>query len=319
MTPIPHPGTIVVALGGNALQPPGERVTIHDQFRHTRESLVAVVDLARAGWHIAVVHGNGPQVGDALERNETARHRLEPLPLGVLVASTAGWIGYMIQQSLQNALDREGIDRQVLTTITQTEVAPEDAQREPTKPIGHTLADDEVTQLRRAGVPVGRDGSGRWRRLAPSPVPVDLVEWPAVRQLVGEGKIVVAAGGGGTPVYRHPTLGWEGVDAVVDKDRVAGILATRLGAETMMILTNVDAVYADWGTPAQRALRTLRLRDAEAMLAGDGLGAGSMRPKVEAAVDFVRAGGLQAIIADLGDGASALRGETGTMIKGDDS
>lgn len=311
------PGTIVVALGGNALQPPGERVTIHDQFRHTRESLTAVVDLAREGWRIAVVHGNGPQVGDDLERNELARERVVPLPLGVLVSGTAGWIGYMIQQSLQNALARAGIARQVLTTITQTVVAEEDATLEPTKPIGHALGDDEVARYRGLRVPVGRDGEGRWRRLAPSPRPMDVIEWPAVHQLVAEGKIVVAAGGGGSPVYRHPMLGWEGIEAVVDKDRVAAILGIRLRADTMMILTNVDAVYAGWRTAAQRALRSLTVAEAEGLLEGEGLGAGSMRPKVEAAVEFVRGGGRRAVIAHLGDGAAALRGETGTTIRGE--
>jgi carbamate kinase len=315
----PLPGTIVVALGGNALQPPGERVTIADQFRHTRESLEVVVTLARDGWRIALVHGNGPQVGDDLERNELARGRVEPLPLGVLVSGTAGWIGYMVQQSLQNALARAGVAREVVTTITQTVIADVDAGAEPTKPIGHALREDEVDRYRAVGVPVGRDGSGRWRRLARSPIPTDIVEASAVRHLVEEGKIVVVAGGGGSPVYRHPTLGWEGIDAVVDKDRVAAILGARLAASTLMILTNVDAVYADWGTPAQRPLRALRVREAEMMLAGEGLGRGSMRPKLEAAVEFVRAGGERAVIADLGDGSMALRGETGTTITGDDS
>jgi carbamate kinase len=294
-------------------------VTIHDQFRHTRESLSAVVELARVGWRIALVHGNGPQVGDELERNELARPRVEPLPLGVLVSGTAGWIGYMIQQSLQNALERAGVQRQVLTTITQTVVAEADADLEPTKPIGHVLDDEEAARYRARGIPTGKDGGGRWRRLAPSPVPVDVVEWEAVRQLVREGKIVIAAGGGGSPVYRHRVLGWEGIEAVVDKDRVAAILAARLSADSLLILTDVDAVYERWGTPEQRPLRTLSLAEAEGLLAGDGLGMGSMRPKVEAGVKFVRAGGRRAVIAHLGEGPAALRGETGTTIRGDDS
>jgi carbamate kinase len=317
--PAVAPGTIVIALGGNALQPPGERVTIYDQFRHTRESLTAVVELAREGWRIALVHGNGPQVGDDLDRNELARERVEPLPLGVLVSGTAGWIGYMIQQSLQNALAREGIERQVLTTITQTVIAEGEATLEPSKPIGHVLGDDEAARHGARGISVGRDGGGRWRRLAPSPVPVDIVEWEAVGQLVREGKIVISAGGGGSPVYRHPALGWEGIDAVVDKDRVAAILATRLAADTLMILTNVDAVYEHWGTPAQRPLHRLTVTAAERLLEGEGLGRGSMRPKVEAGVKFVRAGGRRAVIAHLGEGPAALRGETGTTIGRDDS
>ncbi len=266
------PGTIVVALGGNALQPPGERVTIADQFRHTRESLAAVVELAREGWHIAIVHGNGPQVGDALERNEMAGDRVEPLPLGVLVASTAGWIGYMIQQSLQNVLHREGIDREVLTVITQAvvDIDREDALA-PVKPIGHVLTPERAARYRARGVPV-RDGRKGARRLAPSPIPTDVVEADAVRRLVERGKIVIAGGGGGTPVHRHRD-GWEGIDGVVDKDRVAAIIGARLAADTLLILTNVDAVYRDWGTPVQTVLRRLSLEQADARVTVWGQGA----------------------------------------------
>jgi carbamate kinase len=311
------PGRIVVALGGNALAPAGERADIHTQFRHTRESLAAVVALAQEGWQIAIVHGNGPQVGDALDRNEAACDRVMPLPLGVLVAATAGWIGYMIQQSLQNALLKAGIDREVLTIITQTAVDPEDAALlEPTKPIGHALEPQVLERVRGRGATVGQDSRGRWRRLAISPVPTDVVEADAVRKLVFEGKIVIAAGGGGPPVYFDRTLGWEGVDAVVDKDRVAAILGRRLGADTLLILTDVDAVYRAWGTPHAAPIRRMDVYEAEAMLRGTGLGVGSMRPKVEAAVGFLRGGGRRAVIADLDRGLEAIRGETGTTITG---
>lgn len=309
------PGTIVIALGGNALAPSGASATIQDQFRHTRTSLAAVVSLAREGWHIAMVHGNGPQVGDALERNELAMKDVVPLPLGVLVAATAGWIGYMIQQSLQNALKREGIVREVLTVITQTQVDPNDVElQRPTKPIGHALSEQRQEMLRRRGVAVARDGRGRWRRLAPSPEPHDIVEAAAVKQLVDEGKIVIAAGGGGPPVYADERLGWEGIDAVVDKDRTAEILGRRIGADTLLMLTDVDAVYLGWGTPGQRPLRRLTRKEAEALLRDDELGVGSMRPKVEAAAAFVRRGGRRALIAHLEQGREAIRGERGTTI-----
>lgn len=312
------PGTIVVALGGNALAPPGERATIHDQFRHTRDSLAAVVALAREGWHIAIVHGNGPQVGDALERNELAHDRVAPLPLGVLVAATAGWIGYMIQQSLQNALRRAGIARQVLTVITQTEVSRDDPKlANPSKPVGHALTADLVASLEARGVVVGKDGAGRMRRLAPSPAPRDLVEADAVKQLVDEGWIVIAAGGGGPPVYRDEDLGWEGIDAVVDKDLTAAALANRLRADTLLILTDVEAVCRRWGTANPEPLLTLAVGEAEELLRGSDLGAGSMRPKMEAAVRFVRGGGRRAVIAHLERGLDAMMGRTGTTITGD--
>lgn len=313
-----HPGTIVVALGGNALAPPGERATIHDQFRHTRSSLAAVVALARTGWRIALVHGNGPQVGDELVRNELAQDRVAPLPLGVLVASTAGWIGYMIQQSLENALRHANIERRVLTLVTQTAVARDDPRlTRPSKPIGHALDDGQAHTLTALGIAVGRDGAGRLRRLAPSPVPVDIVEAGAVKRLVEAGWIVIAAGGGGPPVYDDAAKGWEGLEAVVDKDLAAAVLARRLEADTLLILTDVDAVYRGWGAPQQTPLRHLSLADAERLLEGEELGRGSMRPKIEAALRFVRSGGQRAVIAHLEQGLAAMRGDTGTTITGD--
>jgi carbamate kinase len=307
--------TAVLALGGNALARAGERPTITNQFRHARESVAPIVELAKQGWAIAIVHGNGPQVGDELVRNELARRMVEPLPLGVLVANTAGWIGYMLQQSLQNALRFGQVQRDVITVITQTRVDPYDpALNRPTKPIGHALPDDLAEQLREGGVAVGRDGAGKWRRLAASPVPLGIVELPLIRRLIAEGVIVVAAGGGGPPVYDHPLLGYEGVEAVVDKDRVAAILAQQLEAEVLMILTDVDSVYADWGTPTARPLRRITLADVKALVASGGVNEGGMRPKVEAAAGFVEASGARAVIARLTDGPAALRGEAGTTI-----
>ena len=311
------PGTIVVALGGNAVAPQGERPTIANQFRHTRQSLAPIVELARAGWGIALVHGNGPQVGDELARNELAADRLEPLPLGVLVAATAGWMGYMIQQSLQNALQRAGVERQVVTVVTQTlcDAADPDLRR-PTKPIGHALDETTRQRLEARGQTVREDRPGRWRRLVPSPKPVRVVERKMIADLVGRGHIVVACGGGGPPVYDDAELGIEGLDAVVDKDRVAAVLGRELKAKALLILTDVDAVYTHFGTAHQERIGRLSLRDAERLLASDELGSGSMRPKVEAAADFVRTAGkgARAVIAELSKGLEALAGAAGTTI-----
>jgi carbamate kinase len=305
----------VLALGGNALARSGEAPTITNQFRHARESVAPIIELARDGWQIAIVHGNGPQVGAELQRNEIAREQVEPLPLGVLVAATAGWIGYMLQQSLQNGLARAGVSRPVATVVTQTLVDPADpALSAPSKPIGLELTQSRADALRAAGIPVGKDGAGHWRRLAASPAPHGIVEAPLILELVRAGVIVIAAGGGGPPVYPDPVLGLEGVDAVVDKDLVAAILARQLDAEVLMILTDVDAVYEGWGTPDARPLRRLSPEAAESLLDAGTLGAGSMRPKVAAAVRFVRAGGNRAVIARLSEGPAALRGETGTTI-----
>jgi len=309
---------IVVALGGNALAPAGEEGTISEQFEHTRESMAAVVDLAREGWRIAIVHGNGPQVGNALIRQETARHLAPPLPLGVLVAATQGWIGYMVQQSLQNALERGGVARSVVTLVTQVIVDREDpASLEPTKPIGRTM--DEAT-ARGLAAELGWDiaaTKGGWRRVVPSPAPVEIVEREMIRSLVAAGHLVIAAGGGGTPVYADAELGLEGIDAVVDKDRAAAVLGLDIGAEVLLILTDVDHVYTDFGTPEQKALRRLSVTEAERLVEGGDLGKGSMAPKVEAALRFVRGGGRRAVIARLDQGRKAVLGEVGTEILAD--
>jgi len=307
--------TAVLALGGNALARAGEPPTVTNQFRHARESMAPIVELAREGWRIAIVHGNGPQVGDELVRNEAARRLVEPLPLGVLVAETAGWIGYMLQQSLQNALAAARVEREVVTVITQTLVDRYDpALSRPTKPIGHALSDADAARLREAGRAVGRDGAGDWRRMATSPLPLGIVEFPVVKRLLDQNAIVITAGGGGPPVYNDPLLGLEGVDAVVDKDRVSAILATQLGAEVLMILTNVEAVYQGWGTPAARPIRRMSAARAEELITLGSFDAGGMKPKVEAALGFVRGGGARAIIAQLSDGPAALKGQTGTTI-----
>jgi carbamate kinase len=311
----PPAGTAVVALGGNALAPSGERSSIADQFRHTRQSLAPVVDLVLAGWRVCVVHGNGPQVGDELLRNELASHEASPLPLGVLVAATAGWIGYMIQQSLENALRHAGSDRDVVTVITQVQVAPDDpALLRATKFIGHALAPERAAHVRSEGHEVKTDSRGRLRRVVGSPQPVAIHELEIIRHLVERGTVVVACGGGGAPVYHDDRLGWEGVDAVVDKDLAAAVLARDLGAGLLLILTDVDAVYANWGTADQRALPRLSSDEAERLERAGAFGEGSMAPKVHAAIDFVRRTRGRAIITSLARGREAIRGAAGTTL-----
>jgi carbamate kinase len=307
--------TAVVALGGNALSPPGERSTIADQFRHTRESLAVIVDLARDGWHLCVVHGNGPQVGDELVRNEVARTHVEPLPLGVLVAATAGWIGYMIQQSLDNALRQAGVARKVTTIITQVQVDSSDpALKNPSKVIGHAIPEERATALIAEGNAVKKDSNDMYRRVVGSPEPRGIHDMEIIKPLVDSGTIVIACGGGGVPVYTDAKRNLEGIDAIVDKDAVAAVLAAELGAELLLILTSVDAVYADWGTDAKRALRNLTVTEARRMDSAKAFGEGSMAPKVRASVDFVSKTGGRAIIADLNQGMEAVRGRAGTTI-----
>lgn len=307
--------TAVVALGGNALSPPGERSTIADQFRHTRESLAPIVDLARDGWRLCVVHGNGPQVGDELVRNEVARNDVEPLPLGVLVAATAGWIGYMIQQSLENALRKTASHRSVTTIITQVVVDRDDpALLNPSKFIGHSIPEDRAKSLIVEGHPVKKDSNGMFRRVVGSPVPQSIHDLGIIRPLVSSGTIVIACGGGGVPVYVENEKGLEGIDAIVDKDAVASVLARELEAELLMILTNVDAVYSDWGTLSAKALPRLTVAEARVLDSRGAFGEGSMAPKVRAAVDFVAATGGRAVIAQLSQGIDAVAGRAGTTL-----
>lgn len=306
--------TVVIALGGNALSPANEEGTIAQQFRHTRESLGEVVELAQAGWRIAMVHGNGPQVGNALTRNEMAKDLVPPLPLGVLVAATQGWIGYMVQQSLQNGLAAAGVNRAVVTLITQVVVDPADPSFEsPSKPVGRVM--DEATAREQAdtrGWKVAEAING-WRRVVPSPRPIEIVEREMIQALVAAGHLVIAAGGGGTPVYPDPAKGWEGLDAVIDKDRAAAVLGRDIGADLLLILTDVEGVYTGYGTAEQHLLPRLAARDAAALLEAGELGGGSMAPKVEAAVAFVRGGG-RAVIARLDQAHAAVAGERGTEI-----
>jgi carbamate kinase len=305
----------VIALGGNALAPSGERSNIHDQFRHTRESLGPIVDLALDGWNVCVVHGNGPQVGDELVRNELARMDAPPLPLGVLVAATAGWIGYMVQQSIDNALRRLNSPRRVATIVTQVHVDPADpALKAPTKFIGRAVSPKRAAELEAEGHIVRKDGNGKLRRVVGSPRPMAIHELPVIKTLVDSGVLVIAVGGGGAPIYDHPTLGWEGVDAVVDKDLAAAVLARDLGAELLLILTDVDAVYLDWGKPTQRPLTRITPDEAERLDREKQFGEGSMAPKIRAAIDFVRRTGGRATITELARGRDAVRGKAGTTI-----
>ncbi len=309
------PKTAVIAVGGNALSPPGERSTIADQFRHSRESLGPIVDLALDGWRVVIVHGNGPQVGDELVRNEKARADVAPLPLGVLVAGTAGWIGYMLQQSLENALRKAGSPRDVVTILTQVEVAADDAAlKDPQKFIGHGLSVARARELRNEGIPIRKDGKGHFRRVVGSPIPIAIHELATIRSLVERETLVIACGGGGIPVYRDPSFGLEGVDAVVDKDLAAAVLARELGAELLLILTDVDAVYTGWGTPEQKAITTMSVAEAEQLAATGSFGEGSMGPKVRAAIAYVRATRGRAIITELSRGRAAVRGSGGTEI-----
>ncbi|NMC43343.1 MAG: carbamate kinase [candidate division Zixibacteria bacterium] len=306
----------VVALGGNAITVKHLEDTIANQFANTRRSLTSIVELARQGYDLCITHGNGPQVGNALLRVELTRGKAPILPLGICVADTEGGMGYMIEQSLQNRLDKEGIRRTVCTIISQMVVDHDDPSiKNPTKFVGQFYTEAEAKALAvEQGWSVKKDADRGWRRVVPSPIPLTCVEKDAIRLMLDNHFIVIAAGGGGIPVYIDPTLGYEGVDAVIDKDRASALLAREIGAEFLLILTSVDQVAVHFGRPEQKFLGAVTVAEMERYYREGHFPPGSMGPKVEAALDFIKNGGKEVIITSLDLAAEALAGRAGTRI-----
>ena len=299
--------TAVVALGGNALMRPGERGTAAEQRANLREACAALRPLLGEE-QLVVTHGNGPQVGNELLRQERAAAEAPPLPLYLAVAQTQAEIGALIESELAPVAGRP-----VACLLTHVLVAEDDpAFEEPTKPVGPFYDEAKARELEaERGWKVVHDAGRGWRRVVPSPAPLEVVELDAIRSLLASGTIVVACGGGGIPATRRGEH-LAGIDAVIDKDRASSLLARGLDAERLVILTEVPAVYSGFGTDRQEELRELSADDAAALVPE--LAAGSMRPKVEASVEFVRATGREALItspAALGD---ALEGRSGTRI-----
>ena len=297
--------TTVVALGGNALIGPGERGTAAEQLANLRETARALAPVLQGGERIVITHGNGPQVGNELLRQERAAEEAPQLPLWLAVAQTQAEIGALIQAAFAPP---------VACVLTHVRVDPEDpAFSRPTKPIGPFYAEERARELERGrGWAVVQDAGRGWRRLVPSPEPLEIVELESIRSLAEGGTTVVACGGGGIPVATGAGE-LRGIDAVIDKDRASALLATELPAERLLILTAVPAVMRDFGTPEQEEVRELTVEEAEELLAE--LAEGSMRPKVQAAAAFVRATGGEAVITSAEALEDALEGRAGTRIR----
>ncbi len=310
------PRTAVVALGGNAISPKNEKDTIPNQFANTRKSLRAVVNLVRKGYHLAITHGNGPQVGNALLRVELTIDRAPFLPLGICVADTEGGMGYMIEQSLQNALIQEKIQRAVVSIITQVIVDANDPSiNNPTKFVGSWYSKEEITELaRRFNWNIREDNQRGWRRVVPSPVPKQIINREAIKHLVDSGTIVIAAGGGGIPVYVMENGLYEGFDAVIDKDLASAVLARDIGAQELYILTDVDNVKINFGEPDEQALGLIHAAELQRYYQAGQFPAGSMGPKVKAALDFIAAGGEKVVITSLEKAVAGLDGTSGTIV-----
>jgi carbamate kinase len=308
--------TAVIALGGNAITRKEVEDTITNQFANTRSSLYGLIELIRDGYNIAVTHGNGPQVGNAILRVELARGKAPILPLGICVADTEGGMGYMIGQSLQNRLYRDNIQREVVTIITQVEVKKDDPElANPSKFIGQFYSEQEAILFKTERGWVMKEDSNRgWRRVVPSPIPKKIVEGRIIAQLVDSGVIVIAAGGGGIPVYVEKDGTLEGVDAVIDKDRASALLANQIFAEMLIILTSIEKVAVNFGKPNQKLIDEMTASEAEEYLRQGHFPPGSMGPKIEAAIDFLRNGGTKVVISSIEKAAEAVFGNAGTVI-----
>jgi carbamate kinase len=308
--------TLVIALGGNAITRPGEPGTILQQFEHTAETLDRLKPLFHCGARIAITHGNGPQIGNILIRVEEGERRVPRLPLDTCVSDSQGGMGYMIQRLACQLFRRENLQRTAATVITQVLVSEGDPDMvHPSKPIGQFYGADEIERIRaeRPHWEMHEIEPGRWRRVVASPRPLRIIESQAIAALLDAGIVVIAAGGGGIPVA------WEGdrlvgVEGVIDKDLVSSLLARDLHAQKLIIVTSVDRVAVRFGRPDQRWLDTITADEARGYLAAGEFPAGSMGPKIEAAIDFVSHGGEECIITSTDRVAEAVAGAAGTHI-----
>jgi len=308
---------LIVAIGGNAIVPAGDPGDAAGMRRRLDATAERLVDLVAAGHELIVTHGNGPQVGNILLQNEEGRSRVPAMPLDVCVAESQAQIGYMLQQALANAFAARRIKRDVACVVTQVVVDPDDpAFANPTKPIGpYYTREDELIVKRAKGWKLALDPRGGYRRVVPSPRPIEIVEAALIAKLAGaaDGRVVIAAGGGGIPVVRKGDR-FVGVEAVIDKDLASAVLARAIGAKVLVIATDVPHVVLGHGTREERPLGRLLVKEAKAHLAAGQFPPGSMGPKIQAAIDFLEAGGHRVVVTDLEHLVPAVDGKAGTQI-----
>ena len=306
----------VVAIGGNSLIKDRDHRTVPDQFEATRETCVHIAGMIEQGWDVVITHGNGPQVGFILLRSELASNVLHTVPLDSCGADTQGAIGYMIQQCLYNEFEKRGMKTQAATVVTQVVVGKDDpAFQNPSKPIGPFYGEEEAKELGAERGWAVKDDAGRgWRRVVPSPIPLEIVERDAIKALLDVGFVVIGVGGGGIPVVRGEGGSLRGVEAVIDKDYASGLLAAGIQADLFLISTAVDKVALNYGQPGQRWLDEMTLAEAKRYLAEGHFAPGSMGPKIRASIEFLEQGGQEALITSPENIERALAGETGTRI-----
>lgn len=307
---------IVIALGGNALQSGKSEATAEAQLEVVKKTCEFIADISTSGYEMGIVHGNGPQVGRILLASETAKDVTPAMPFDVCGAMSEGYIGYHLQQALKHSLKKRGKDFPVLTVLTQMVVDKEDKGfKNPTKPIGPFYTEEEAKELENTkGYSMKEDAGRGFRRVVASPIPKEIVEIEAIKQLWPT-SIVISCGGGGIPVVKHEDGSLEGVAAVIDKDFAAELLAEEVDADVLMILTEVEKVAVNFNKPDQRDLDELTIEEANKHIADGQFAPGSMLPKVEAAMKFVQSGnGKRAIITSLDKAIDAIEGKTGTVF-----
>ena len=314
--PLPAPTSILVAFGGNAILKEQQRGTAEEQFANVEVALECVADLIQDGHKVIITHGNGPQVGVLMRQGEAASHLLPEMPLDVLVAKTQGQIGYMIQHTLINIFRSRQVKRNVVSVVTQVVVdASDPAFSDPRKRVGRFWNEEEATAMMAADPDlVMKEDAGRgWRRVVPSPEPIDVLEVDFVREAYTRGDVVIACGGGGIPVMFHGGR-YRGVEAVVDKDKASAVLAARCNVEVLLILTDVEQVYLDFKEPGQQGIDYMSVEEAMDFLRAGEFSEGSMKPKIEAAIEFLGMGGERVVITSLEKVKDALDGKTGTHM-----
>lgn len=306
----------VLAIGGNSLIKDKSHIALSSQYEAVKETANYIVDLVAEGLNLVITHGNGPQVGFIYRRGELARHELPLIPLDICGADTQGAIGYMIEKALLNEFRKRGIEKRVAVVVTQAVVDRDDPSfKHPTKPIGSFMSEEEALRNKKeSGWQIMEDAGRGFRRVVPSPIPREMIELDAIRILVERGYIAIAAGGGGIPVIRNEHGELEGVEAVIDKDLGSSLLARNLGADTFIISTAVDAVYLNFGERNQRPLRRVSLSEVKRYLEEGHFKPGSMKPKIEAVIEFLEAGGQKAIITSPENLLKAVKGKLGTTI-----
>jgi carbamate kinase len=308
--------TLVVAIGGNSLIRDAQHMSVPDQYAAVVETARALADLVALQHRIVITHGNGPQVGFILLRSEHSRGVLHQVPLDSIVADTQGALGYQIQQALENEFRRRGVTQSVATVVTRTLVDRDDpAFKHPTKPIGQFYTRAEAEDRMRVEKWVMVEDAGRgWRRVVPSPNPISIIESGVVKHLVNAGYVVIAGGGGGIPVVSDKNGFLAGTASVIDKDLASAVLAVEIGADSLLIATAVEKVYLHFGTPQQRALEQMSVAQAEQFIREGHFKPGSMLPKIQACIQFLRKGGGEALITSAEMLGPALEGRTGTRI-----